>query len=88
MSKFIDKSIEVISGKKPVPGSRATPQSFYWNHKWIHIRRVLELWKDTGTWWDGESEKTFFRVETAAGSLYELYQDDTNQTWFLYRIYD
>lgn len=82
MSKYVDKQIEVISSDNGIP------RSFCWNGKWNHINRVLELWKDTGIWWEGESEKTFFRIESAGQSLYELYLDSLKQVWFLYRIYD
>ncbi len=82
MSKYVEKQVEVVSS------SDGIPCSFYWNGKWTEICRVLELWKDTGTWWEGESEKTFFRIEAAGESLYELYLDSLKQAWFLYRIYD
>lgn len=55
---------------------------------WEGIKNVLEVWKDTGTWWDGEAEKTFYRVEAAGGSVYEIYLNSGNGKWYLYRIYD
>lgn len=52
------------------------------------VRTVLERWKDTGRWWEGESVKLFFRVETADGGFWEIYLDTGTQMWHLYRVYD
>ena len=82
MSKFIDKPIEVKSSEENCLFH------FRYNGRWIRISQTLELWKDTGTWWNGEPEKIFHRVESSDGSLYELYQDSSNGSWFLYRVYD
>lgn len=82
MSKFIDKPVEVRSSQKNCP------LHFLYNGRWITVRQTLDLWKDTGTWWNGEVEKIFHRVESSDGSLYELYQDSLSQSWFLYRVYD
>jgi hypothetical protein len=48
---------------------------------------VLERWRETGRWWEGEAPKLFFRVETTGG-LWEIYFDTARQTWHLYRVYD
>ncbi len=67
---------------------RGNPLAFCWRKKWIPVSQILELWRDTGTWWDGEAEKTFYRVAAAGGGLYELYLNTAGRTWFLYKIYD
>lgn len=82
MVKCIEKKVDVATD------TLNNPSSFHWNGQWFEVKSILEHWKDTGTWWKGESEKTFYRVETPEGSLYELYQDITEKIWFLYRIYD
>ncbi|MCL4440664.1 MAG: DUF6504 family protein [Firmicutes bacterium] len=82
MTKFIDKRIKVMHDYKN------NPRAFLYRGKWLPVCRVLEMWKDAGKWWDGEAEKTFYRVEAAGSSLYELYVVNNNQAWSLYRIYD
>jgi len=82
MAKFLNKKIEVRQDRKN------NPAAFRVNEAWFPVSEVLEVWKDTGTWWDGEMEKTFYRVEGANGSLYELYRDIGGRAWFLYKIYD
>ena len=34
--------------------------------------RILDWWRETGRWWEGEQEKEFLRVE--AGGVYVLYR--------------
>ncbi len=82
MVKLINKNIEIRYS------TNDTPLAFRFNGKWLPVSQVLEIWKDTGTWWDGESEKTFYRVNTHEGSLFELYRDNNSLAWFLYRVYD
>lgn len=82
MSKFIDKPVKVQISQDN------NPLYFLHSGRWIPVSRTLELWKDTGIWWNGEAEKTFHRVASNDGSIYELYQDSVNRAWFLYRIYD
>lgn len=48
---------------------------------------ILDSWRDTGAWWDGELEKTFWRVETSGGGVFELWQD-TAGAWGLWRVWD
>lgn len=52
----------------------------------LDVVRVVEQWTDIGCWWEGEREKSFFRVETSGGALLELYRE--GDRWVLYRVYD
>lgn len=54
----------------------------------LAVEKILERWRDTGCWWEGESEKAFFRVLCQDGGIREIYCDLTSQQWFLYRVYD
>ena len=64
-----------------------TPLSFCWNNKWFPVEAILDCWKDTGAWWKGEIEKTFFRV-TSGKQIFELYNEKDTAAWHLYGIYD
>lgn len=82
MARLINRQIKVnLNGMNEI-------KSFRWAANWVPVSLILEVWKDTGSWWNGEAEKTFYRVETDEGSLYELYFDTGNNKWYLYRIYD
>lgn len=67
--------------------NQGLPIGFVWNGADYTITDVLEEWRDTGCWWDGEGEKAFYHLRTISGE-YELYQDLMQNTWHLYRIMD
>ena len=50
------------------------------------VQAIFEHWQDTGRWWAGETEKTFYRLLCRDGSLYEIFWD--RQNWYLYKTYD
>jgi len=56
--------------------------------KWIKINEILDVWRDIGCWWQGEKEKTFYRVQTFTGAVVEIYRIANDNKWFLYRVYD
>ncbi|MGI6548105.1 MAG: DUF6504 family protein [Bacillota bacterium] len=82
MSKLVQKQITVLTE------TGANPRSFRWHDRWHHIATVYESWRETGRWWCGEGERVFYRAETVAGGIYELYYDTGRCQWYLYRVYD
>ncbi|MGE5507212.1 MAG: DUF6504 family protein [Chitinophagales bacterium] len=83
--RLLDAPVEVRLGKA------GRLNSFRWRGRWRTIREVIDAWRETGAWWDGEPEKTFLLVRTDAAGLFELYytgQPGKEQAWQLYRIYD
>jgi hypothetical protein len=40
----------------------AAPAAFTWNGRRYLVLRVEAVWKEVGPWWDGDGERTFFRV--------------------------
>ena|SRR5947208_8342555 len=46
----------------------AAPAAFVWRGKRYVIRHVEAVWKEMGPWWDGDGERTCFRVTAAEGS--------------------
>lgn len=54
----------------------------------LNVKSILEHWYDTGCWWEGESEKSFYRLSCYDKSIIEIYQDLSTLEWFLYKIYD
>ncbi|PKM77788.1 MAG: hypothetical protein CVU90_05825 [Firmicutes bacterium HGW-Firmicutes-15] len=55
---------------------------------WVEIAEILECWHDTGCWWQGESEKVFYRIHLRDDAIKEIFQDRHSAEWFLYKIYD
>lgn len=55
----------------------------------INVAQVLDRWIMRGRWWEGEPESIWWRVQSASGGVYELYQYQPPQgAWHLYRILD
>ena len=63
----------------------AVPGQLSWDGRAKRVRRILNAWRETGYWWEGEHEKDFYRVECDAGQ-YDIYRDRETGEWFLYRI--
>lgn len=81
MVKLKDCAVNVRTNHSQVP------LSFCWNDTWFSVEAILDCWKDTGCWWKGEVEKTFFRVASRK-QVFELYNEKDTSDWHLYGIYD
>lgn len=84
MSRLTDQPIEV-SG--PLLQPSGMPRQFKWRGQWFLVRDLLDMWTDTGSWWDGEAEATFFRLAVNEGTIVEIMRDSRGN-WRLYRVYD
>ena len=65
-----------------------SPISFIRQGKLYKIRQVFECWRLIGAWWDGQGERTFFRVLTDQGGIYELCFEHLKSEWKLSRVED
>jgi len=79
MAKTIDQPILVMVEK-------GNPKRFFWIKHWVNVWKIVDKWTDVGRWWDNEEEKSFFRVLSPEGGMYEIYSD--KKRWNLYRVYD
>jgi len=68
-------------------GRRGMPASFRWHSELHRISDVQEVWRRIGAWWDGEGEKTFFRVLTDRG-IYDLCFDHIRSEWAISAVHD
>lgn len=69
-------------------GLKGEPRELYMQDGAIGVAQVLECWCDAGCWWEGESEKLFYRLYCQEGRVFEIFQDRENGQWFLYKVYD
>jgi hypothetical protein len=69
-------------------GSRHIPQNFTRAGRVYRVKEVQESWRLTGAWWDGEGEKTYFRVQTDKGGVFELCFDHSLDKWQLAWVED
>ncbi len=68
--------------------SRNTPVAFKWLGRVYRIKEVQECWRLMGAWWDGEGERTFFRVQSDKGGIYELKFDHQKSAWTMDVVQD
>ena len=76
------------------------PAAFTWGKRRYAVEGVEACWKEVGPWWDGEGERTFFRVTArhcapAPGAslsppsgVYELRFDHASERWWLHEVVD
>ena len=81
MVKLFQKPIKV----KTV---QSRPVQIFWQEKSIHIKEIFEHWKDTGCWWEKESEKDFYRAVDSNQNIFEFFYDHQEHQWYLYKLYD
>lgn len=68
--------------------SNNQPVSFEWRGHMHRVKEVQECWRLAGAWWDGEGERTFFRVQTDKGGIYELRFDHNRSQWMMAGVQD
>ena len=64
------------------------PTAFKWRNRMYRVSEVQECWRFTGAWWDGEGERTYFRVATDKGGIYELCFDHVRSDWKMAVVQD
>lgn len=74
--------------------SRGRLGGFYHNGQFWRVNSMMEEWRDTGEWWNGEAEKLFFRVtarpirDEGAPVLCEIFFEPHDDRWILYLLHD
>jgi hypothetical protein len=88
VTEFIGEPIEIKFERTPWH-----PTAFVWRDREHAIARVLDAWFDFGwgtlkprpkRWWQ-RRHRTYYRVETEAGEVFEIYHDRARREWTLYR---
>jgi len=63
------------------------PNWLIWDGRGTRVCELLNFWRETGYWWEGEHEKDFYRVQCDRRQ-YDIYRDRVTGEWFLYRIHE
>ncbi|HOQ09808.1 MAG TPA: hypothetical protein PLG09_06755 [Syntrophomonadaceae bacterium] len=82
MSKLRHKALQVSCD------NQGSPLSLQKDQQTFRVEQVLDCWRDTGCWWEGESEKLFYRLSLDNGAIVEIYRDLETHAWLLYKVYD
>jgi hypothetical protein len=83
-------------------GSHGVPRSFFWQPRDegrpssdpVHQRHIVAIhraWRVRWNWWAEETHRAYYRVETAGGGVYDLYQEQApgrERVWYLERVWD
>ena len=69
-------------------GAGAEPCQLQHKGQSWQVADILECWQDTGCWWAGESEKSFYRLVFEDQSVREIFYDREEKSWYLYKTYD
>lgn len=81
MSKIVNRPIWVQADAAGHP-------SIFFFHRHQRVQNVLETWEEVDYWRESPLARTVYRVETAAGGLFELELRRPENRWYLYKIYD
>lgn len=81
MARIINRPIRVRTD------GRGTPREFFYRGR-RRVVEVTEWWKETGGWWEYPVDRTVYRVQTAAGGLFEIEYRRPDGLWYLYKAYD
>ena len=79
----MNRSVEIA-----LDSMKHAPAAFRWRGRLYRVSAIRECWRLLGAWWDGEGERTFFRVQTDTGGVFELAYDHIHQSWLLDRVED
>lgn len=56
-------------------------------NSWYDVIECIDMWEDSGEWWNKESEKTFYRVILIDGSVLEIYKDMPTEEWWSNKVH-
>lgn len=52
----------------------------------VKVRRILDFWRYSARWWEGQAPRAYYLLELETGHVIEVYQ--STDTWVLSRISD
>lgn len=50
------------------------------------VESVLDKWVESGAWWDGEPERSVFRVLTTEQFMFDV--ERVAEKWSIYKVWD
>lgn len=62
--------------------------SFRKGHKVFVIRKLFDFFRETGAWWEENTEYDTFRVELDNGLICDLQYNRTSGEWQIIKIFD
>lgn len=69
-----------------VEWKQGNPMCFRDGDRLHRVVEVVDGWLEMGDWWNGEGERTVFRVRTEEEGWYDI--EGIDDDWFVYRVWD
>lgn len=57
------------------------PGHFIWKRRKMSVSEIIDQWRETGRWWDGERARDFYLVNAPSGSFL-LMMDIETDSWY------
>ena len=81
MSRLIQRAVRVR-----LSPSDETPIAFEDGQQSHTITQVMDCWRESGEWWNGEAPRQIWRMYTDKQAVFDLEQID--DSWSIYRVWD
>lgn len=81
MSKRIEQPITVVTQK-------GQPLRFHFRARSVQVGRIVDCWRETGRWWEGEDEREFYRLADTHQTHYVISCTRATQEWTLHEVCD
>ena len=82
MAKLLEKPEEL----RVTANIEGTPLTVSRNGKAERVNRIYQQWQVSEQLFEQENLKSYFRVRTSKGLIYDIYRDTASNSWFLGRI--
>ncbi|WP_425388164.1 DUF6504 family protein [Alicyclobacillus ferrooxydans] len=81
MTRLIRREVSVVLSQ-----GDDTPASFLDGSEKHKITEVVDCWRESGEWWNGEPPRQIWRVFTDKNGFFDLEQ--VGDAWSIYRVWD
>jgi hypothetical protein len=84
MAKLLEKPEEL----RVTANIEGTPLTINRNGKAERVTRIYQQWRVSEQLFEQEILKSYFRVRTSKGIIYDIYRDTASNCWYMGRIYE
>jgi hypothetical protein len=73
-----------------ITGEDGRPRRFTRRDRHYAVQAIRRTWQVKTDWWEGGGMvwRQYFRIVTAEGIIFELYQDLLTEHWCIEKVYD
>jgi hypothetical protein len=82
MAKLLEKPEEL----RVTANIEGTPVTITRNGKAERVTRIYQQWRISEHLFEQENLKSYFKVRTSKGLIYDIFRDTVSNSWFLGRV--